>query len=154
LKDKYEHALVLYDSMTRGIYWNRPTCEKILATKQLWALSENELTINDDLKFAIMKKNNEKNLTIYSILKSKLKITSPSNTLGSIKRKSEALHDDFKNRLRITQSEDKNLKSDSLDKESFTHPFIKSELDYKASHRVKKISEKVSSVIASKVNLT
>jgi hypothetical protein len=52
----------------------RPTCEKILKKKDLWALNGEEFEINDELKKELIPKLVDENQIIFSILKSKLNI--------------------------------------------------------------------------------
>jgi hypothetical protein len=50
----------------------RPNCEEILKRKKKWALNEREFEINKELKKIIHSKESENELTIYSLLRSKL----------------------------------------------------------------------------------
>jgi hypothetical protein len=59
--------------MKQRLSHKRPDCEEILKRKNLWAMSEEELEINDELREEIISKLNDENL-IFSALKSKLNI--------------------------------------------------------------------------------
>jgi hypothetical protein len=58
--------------MTRSLPRKRPNCEEILKKKDFWALNEEELEINDELKNIIALKERKNELTIYLLLKSKI----------------------------------------------------------------------------------
>jgi hypothetical protein len=59
--------------MLRALPERRPNCEEILKQKYLWALNE-EFEINDELREEYVSKINDENQSIFSVLKSKLKI--------------------------------------------------------------------------------
>ncbi len=67
-------ALQLYDIMTRCLSSERLNCEEILKQKDLWALSDSEFKIDENLKEAIVPKLNDENNIIYSIIKTKFQI--------------------------------------------------------------------------------
>ncbi len=78
LKEKYENAVNLFESMLQPLFHKRPNCEKILHEKYLWALTEEEIenflisnkVIANELFNIIGKEDSE--IFIYSILRSKL----------------------------------------------------------------------------------
>jgi hypothetical protein len=74
LKTKYNAALDLYDDMCKPLPRKRPNCEEVLKKKDLWALNEEELDINEKLRDEIISKLNDENQTVFSLLKQKLKI--------------------------------------------------------------------------------
>jgi hypothetical protein len=74
LKPKYQVALEMYDKMTRSLSLKRPDCKEILNQKDLWALTDSELEINNETKETIISKPNDENNIIYFILKTKLDI--------------------------------------------------------------------------------
>jgi hypothetical protein len=74
LKPKYQVALEMYDKMTRSLSLKRPDCKEILNQKDLWALTDSELEINNETKETIISKSNDENNIIYFILKTKLDI--------------------------------------------------------------------------------
>jgi hypothetical protein len=73
--------------MTQMLPQQRPKCEEILKRKKKWALNEEEFEINDELEKIIDSKGSENDLTIYSMLKSKMisdkEIKSKSNCVIS-----------------------------------------------------------------------
>jgi hypothetical protein len=58
--------------MTKEEQDERPNCEKLLKEKHLWALSENEFDIENELKIVLGSKIENQNIFIYSILETKL----------------------------------------------------------------------------------
>jgi hypothetical protein len=60
--------------MTRCLSSERLNCEEILKQKDLWALSDSEFKIDENLKEAIVPKLNDENNIIYSIIKTKFQI--------------------------------------------------------------------------------
>ncbi len=58
--------------MTSNLAHERPNCEEILNKKDLWTLNEEEFEISDELKKIIYSKVRENELTIYSMLRSKM----------------------------------------------------------------------------------
>jgi hypothetical protein len=64
----------MYDKMTRSLSLKRPDCKEILNQKDLWALTDSELEINNETKETIISKSNDENNIIYFILKTKLDI--------------------------------------------------------------------------------
>ncbi len=64
----------MYDKMTRSLSLKRPDCKEILNQKDLWALTDSELEINNETKETIISKPNDENNIIYFILKTKLDI--------------------------------------------------------------------------------
>ena len=57
--------------MTSNLPHKRPNCEEILNRKNKWALNEQQLVINDELKDIIDSKERESESTIYSLLRIK-----------------------------------------------------------------------------------
>jgi hypothetical protein len=47
LKTKYNAEVDVYDVMLKAVSDNRHTCEEILKKRDLWAMTEEELEIND-----------------------------------------------------------------------------------------------------------
>ncbi len=86
LKDKYNNSLSLGNQMTQTLPHKRPNCEEILERKNKWALNEKEFEINDELEKIIDSKQSENELTIYSLLRSKM------ISDKTIKSKSERVH--------------------------------------------------------------
>jgi hypothetical protein len=72
LKVKYNESLKLYGKMSSNFPHERPNCEEILENKKKWALNEKEFEINDELEKIIDSKESENELTIYSMLRSKM----------------------------------------------------------------------------------
>jgi len=58
--------------MTQMLPQKRPNCEEILERKKKWALNEKEFEINDEFEKIIDSKGRENELTIYSMLRSKM----------------------------------------------------------------------------------
>jgi hypothetical protein len=48
LKPKYQVALEVYEKMTKSLSLKRPDCKEILNQKDLWALTDSELEINNE----------------------------------------------------------------------------------------------------------
>ncbi len=71
LKLKYDKALELYEDMSRPLPHKRPNCAEILLRRHLWAMFENEIEINNDLKIIIESLNCGEKFSIYSLLKLK-----------------------------------------------------------------------------------
>ncbi len=71
LKVKFNESLKLYGKMFSVFPHERPNCEEILERKKKWALNEEEFEINEFEKI-IDSKENENELTIYSMLRSKM----------------------------------------------------------------------------------
>jgi hypothetical protein len=74
LKDKYNESLQLYEKMHSDFQHKRPNCEQILNKKDLWALEEQEFQIDDEVKKELIRKFNDENQIVFSVLKSKLNI--------------------------------------------------------------------------------
>ncbi len=74
MKPKYQVALEVYEKMTKSLSLKRPDCKEILNQKDLWALTDSELEINNETKETIISKSNDENNIIYFILKTKLDI--------------------------------------------------------------------------------
>jgi len=53
----------------------RPNCENTLKLKNSWVLNEEEMHISEEMKDFIESKGRKKKFTIYTILKSKLRLT-------------------------------------------------------------------------------
>jgi hypothetical protein len=73
MKAKYKAAIDLHENMLKRKPERRQNCEEILKKKDLWALKEEEFEINDELKKIIDLKVRENELTVYSMLRSKIK---------------------------------------------------------------------------------
>jgi hypothetical protein len=76
--------------MTSDFPCNRPNCKNILESKNSWALNDEELEkeLNDELKDFINSKILENELTVYSMLRSKIN----SHWFGTVYRKSFYRH--------------------------------------------------------------
>jgi hypothetical protein len=57
----------------------RPTCEEILKIKDLWALKEEDFEFDKKVKKIIDSKFKENELTVYSMLKSKIDLIENSS---------------------------------------------------------------------------
>jgi hypothetical protein len=73
LKTKYNAAFDIYDDMLRDVSHKRPTCEEILKKKDLWALNEEDLKIDKEIRKFIFDKTRDENQFIYSYLIFKIK---------------------------------------------------------------------------------
>ncbi len=72
MKGRYKSAIDLHENMLKLMPERRQNCEEILKKKDLWALKEEEFEINDELEKIIDSKESENELTIYSMLRSKM----------------------------------------------------------------------------------
>ncbi len=59
--------------MLRDVSHKRPTCEEILKKKDLWALNEEDLKIDKEIRKFIFDKTRDENQFIYSYLIFKIK---------------------------------------------------------------------------------
>ncbi len=72
MNGKYKECIELCNEMTAKLSHKRPDCEEIHKRKNSWALNEEEFKINEKLKKIIDLKESENELTIYSMLRSKM----------------------------------------------------------------------------------
>jgi hypothetical protein len=73
LKKKYNAVFDIYDDMLRDASHKRPTCEEILKKKDLWALNEEDLKIDKEIRKIIFDKSRDENQFIYLYLIFKIK---------------------------------------------------------------------------------